>query len=224
MTTMDTTMELDELKQAWQLIGQRLERQESLQWQLLRERKLERVRRGLRPLAWGQGLQALLGIGLVVLGVACWTRNTDIPGLFWAGVLVHAFGVAHVALAGITLGLIGTIDYAAPVLRIQKQMARLRCFYSFNANVCGAPWWVMWVVVVIAFAGLGQVDPAAGTPLWIQLNLALGLVGWLATYAWSWTASRRARQAGRDDGLLEESGAIRRGRALLDEIAEFERG
>lgn len=221
---MDTTMELDELKNAWQALGRQLERQETLQWQLLRERKLEHVRRGLRPLAWGQALQFLLGIGLILLGVACWTRNTDVPGLFWSGLLVHAFGVAHVALAGITLALIGTFDYSAPVLRIQKQMAQLRRVYAINANVCGAPWWVMWLLVVLAFAGLGEVEPAAGTPLWIQLSLALGVAGWLATYALGWFAHRRARRAGREGGLIDESDAIRRGRALLDEIAEFERG
>ncbi len=220
---MDATMELDELKQAWQALGRQLERQEALQRQLLRERKLERVRRGLRPLAWGQALQLLLGIGLIVLGVACWTRNTGVPGLFWAGVLVHAFGVAHVAFAGLTLGLIGTIDYSAPVLRIQKQMARLRCFHGVNAHACGAPWWVMWVLVVVAFAGVGEAKPVAGTPAWIQASLALGVVGWLGTYAWSWIAHRRARAQGGHGGLVDESGAIRRGRALLDEIAAFER-
>jgi hypothetical protein len=49
------------------------------------------------------------------------------------------------------------------------------------------------------------------------------VAGWLGTYALSWLSSRRARRAGREGGLLDESGAIRRGRALLDEIAEFER-
>jgi len=220
---MDTTMELDELKTAWQALGRQLERQEAIQWQLLRERKLERVRHGLRPLVWGQVLQILLGIGLIVLGVACWSRNPDVPGLFWTGVLVHAFGVAHAALAGITLGLVGSIDYSAPVLRIQKQMARLRRFHAVNSNVCGAPWWVMWVLVVVAFAGLGEARPTAGTPLWIQLSLALGIVGWLGTYALAWWARRRARIAGRDGGLVDESLSIRRGRALLDELAEFER-
>ena len=33
---MDTTMELDELKQAWQALGRQLERQEAIQRQLLR--------------------------------------------------------------------------------------------------------------------------------------------------------------------------------------------
>ena len=42
--------------------------------------------------------------------------------------------------------------------------ALLRRFHAINATVCGAPWWVMWVLVVVGFAGLGPVDPAAGTP------------------------------------------------------------
>ena len=217
-------MELDELKAAWQVLGDRLERQEAIQWQLLRDRKLDRVRASVRPLFWGQALQAMLGIGLLVLGVACWGRNTDVPGLFATGIVLHAFGVVTMVMAIITMSLIGTMDYTAPVLKIQKRFALLRRFHAINATVCGAPWWVMWVLVVVAFAGLGPADPAGGTPLWIRLALALGVAGWLATYALAWLVRRRARRAGREGGLVEDSGAIRRGRALLDEIAEFERG
>ena len=213
---MDTTMELDELKHAWQALGRQLERQEAIQWQLLRERKLERVRHGLRPLVWGQVLQMLLGLGLIALGVACWTGNAGVPGLFWSGVLVHAFGVAHVALGGITLGLVGTIDYSAPVLRIQKQMARLRSVYAVNANVCGAPWWVLWVLVVIGFAGLSPTHVAGPTPLWIWISLGIGILGTLATWLWAAKAARKpdSLYARLDDG----TDGIRRSLRLFDEI------
>ncbi|KAF1686521.1 hypothetical protein B1992_08215 [Pseudoxanthomonas broegbernensis] len=218
---MDATMELDELKQAWQVLGQRLERQETIQWQLLRERKLDRLRSGLRPLAWTQALQMLLGIGLIVLGVGCWTGNTGVPGLFWSGLLVHAFGVAHAALAGITLGLLGTIDYAAPVLRIQKQLSRLRGFHVFNAAVCGAPWWIMWLPVVVAFAGFGTRGQPGPTPGWVAISLAIGVAGLLATYALAWRAHRRARS--RNAAGPFDNAGVERARALLGEIAEFER-
>ena len=102
-------MELDELKAAWQVLGDRLERQEAIQWQLLRDRKLDRVRASVRPLFWGQALQAMLGIGLLVLGVACWGRNTDVPGLFATGIVLHAFGVVTMVMAIITMSLIGTM-------------------------------------------------------------------------------------------------------------------
>ena len=213
-------MELDELKAAWQVLGDRLERQEAIQWQLLRDRKLDRVRASVRPLFWGQALQAVLGIGLLVLGVACWGRNTDVPGLFAAGIALHAFGVVTMVMAFITMGLIGTMDYTAPVLKIQKRFALLRRFHALNATVCGAPWWVMWVLVVVGFAGLGAVDPAAGTPAWITCSLLLGIAGFLGTVgALHW---RRARRPPTATGW-EESQGIRRARAQLDEIARFER-
>lgn len=219
---METAMELDELKSAWQALDRRLSRHDGIQLALFKESRLEKARKSLRGLFWGQWLQFLLGIGLIALGVACWTRNTDATGLFATGILVHAFGVLTAACAGITLGLMGSIDYSAPVLKIQKRMGVLMRFYTFNANACGAPWWIMWVLVVVAFAGLGQVNPQAATPAWIWISLALGAVGTLATWAFMWK-SRRSPAA--DDGVCAADGAdgIRRSQRILDEVARFER-
>lgn len=214
-------MELDDLKAAWQTLDTRLSRQHQLQFELLRERKLDTARRGLRGLVVGQWLQLLLGIGLILLGVACWTRNGDVPGLFATGLALHAFGVLTTALAGLTIGLVSMVDYAAPVTTIQRQMGRLQRFYAFNANACGAPWWVMWVLVVVGFAGLGEVDPAAPTPAWIAISFWIGIVGTLATWAWSWRkggCSEADQHENRGDG----GDGIRRGRRLLDELRRFE--
>ena len=219
-------MELDELKQAWQTLGRQLDRQDALQFQLLRDHKLEHVRRSLRPLFWGQLLQMLLGIGLVLLGVACWTRNTDVPALLATGIAVHAFGVAHIALAAITMALAGTIDYTAPVLKIQKQAALLFRFQRFNGHVCGAPWWVMWLVVVVAFAGLGDTDATAPTPTWIVASFWAGMLGLFATWGvsfWSWRKHRRLPPAEVPANQADGCDGIRRARRHLDEIARFER-
>lgn len=217
-------MEPDELKAAWQALDRRMAQQNQINLYLFREGRLEKARRHLRPLFWGQMLQALLGIGLILLGVACWTRNIDVAGLFGAGLLVHAFGVVTVAAAGITLGLMASIDYSAPVLKIQKQMARLLRFYTLNANVCGVPWWVMWVLVVVAFAGLGKVAPLAPTPAWIWISLAAGMAGTLGTWAFLLWKHRSARQAPPGDATCLADGAdgIRRSQRILDEVAEFE--
>lgn len=215
-------MEPDELKTAWQALGQQLERHQHIQWQLLKDSKLDRVRRGLRPLYWGQALQMLLGIGLVVLGIACWSRNVQVPGLFANGILVHAFGVVTLAMAGITMGLISRIDYAAPVLRIQKQFALLRRFYRLNAYLCGATWWIMWLPVTVAFAGLDRHDPAVDTPAWVAWSLGISAGGLLATCFFAYWQDRRQRATGRP-GAIDESDGIRRGRQLLDEVASFER-
>ncbi|MCW5580626.1 MAG: serine/threonine protein kinase [Luteimonas sp.] len=223
---MDTAMELDELKQAWQTLDRHLSRQHELQWQILRDRKLDKVRDHLRPLVWGQRAQMLLGIALTVLGVACWTRNTGIPAMLVSGLLVHAFGVASAVMAGITLALVGTVDYSAPVLKIQKQMARLLHFYRFNANLCGAPWWIMWLPVVVALGGLRPLDPAAGVSWWLAGSAVGGSIGLLGTWAWALWACRRRRGIAPEDeptSLADGADGIRSGRRLLEEIARFER-
>ncbi len=212
-------MELDELKAAWQNLDRRLQQHDAINLQLLKETKLEKARGSLRPLVWGQTLQLLLGIGLIAMGVACWTRNTGVPGLLVTGILVHAFGIATTVAAGITLGLVGKIDYSAPVLKIQKQMSMLLRFYTLNANVCGLPWWFMWVLVVVAFAGLGPVDPQAATPTWIWVSLAIGAV---AGCFHLWWMRWRMRPARTDAYVADGADGIRRGQRLLDEIAQFE--
>ena len=218
---MDTTMELDDFKSAWQALDARLARHDRLQLELLRERRLDQARRNLRPLHVGLLFQGLLGVGLVVLGVACWKRNLDVPGLLAAGIALHAFGVLNIAFAGILTGLATGIDLAAPVLTIQKRLRLLLRLQTLNSNLCGAPWWIMWVVVVVGFAGLSPTPPAAATPTWIWISLSIGVVGTLATWAWA------ARAAGRPDGLHaridDGTGGIRRSLQLLDALEQFER-
>ena len=218
---MDTTMELDDFKSAWQALDARLARHDRLQLELLRERRLDQARRNLRPLHVGLLFQGLLGVGLVVLGVACWKRNLDVPGLLAAGIALHAFGVLNIAFAGILTGLATGIDLAAPVLTIQKRLRLLLRLQTLNSNLCGAPWWIMWVVVVVGFAGLSPTPPAAATPPWIWISLSIGVVGTLATWAWA------ARAAGRPDGLHaridDGTGGIRRSLQLLDDLEQFER-
>ncbi|MCR6662049.1 MAG: hypothetical protein NVV60_02600 [Luteimonas sp.] len=221
-------MELDELKQAWQSLGHKLERSEAIQWQLLRDSKLDKVRRSLRPLYWGQAMQILLGIGLVVLGIACWSRNVDATVLFATGISVHVFGVVNIIMAGITMGLIAGIDYSAPVVAIQRQNARLLRTYLLNGNVCGLSWWIMWLPVTMAFAGLGRVDLSQQAPTYIWSGIAVSALGLAGTWLYyRRLESRAAAGAQSHTTALRKVGdgadGIRRGQRLLDEIASFER-
>lgn len=220
-------MELDELRQAWQTLGQQLERQQDLQWQLLRDRKLGRLRGYLRPLVWGQVLQILLGIGLIVLGVACWSRNSGATTLFAVGIGVHVFGVVNIMLAGITLGRASRIDHAAPVLSIQKQIAQLLQVYLRNSSLCGLAWWIMWLPVTMAFAGLARIDLAMQAPSYVWSGIVISLVGLAGTWLYMRRSGQRGiagAQASTDDYRAGDgSDGIRRGQRLLDELARFER-
>ena len=126
-------MELDELKLAWgdfeRRVNERLAERslfERLEW---RRSQLDRVRRGLSPLVWGQIAQMAFGIVLIVIGVSYWTAHHELPHQLTCGVLIHAYGVLAAVLAGATLGRMRTIDYAAPVVEIQERIERLRRWY-----------------------------------------------------------------------------------------------
>lgn len=214
-------MEMDELKTAWQSLESRIARSDRVQLALLRETRLARVRGHLRPMIRGQLLQFLLGIGLVVLGVACWTGNTGNAGLLASGIAVHAFGVLTAVFAAISITLAATLDDGAPVLRIQKRLGLLMRWQTLNGVLCGAPWAVMWLLVVIAFAGAGGDIAPGPTPAWITWNFWIGIAGTLLAWAWMWRLRGR-----RDDGRDRADGTdgIRRSQRLVDEVAEFERG
>lgn len=216
-----TTMELDDLKSAWQALDRRLQLDNALRLQDLRERRLDKARGNLRPLLFGMALQALLGIGLAVLGVACWRQNLHVPGLLLTGIVLHAAGIAHVAFAGIVGGLATTVDYGAPVLAIQKRLRLLLRVQVLNSNACGLPWWILWVLVVVGFAGLDPQRSTGPTPAWIWISLGCGVIGMLATWAWSARAARRPRamHVRVDDG----ADGIRRNLRMLDDLEGFER-
>ncbi len=217
-------MEMNELKQAWHAMNQRLEQQERMGGGLIRDLRLDKARGHLRPLMWMQVLQAAFGIGLIALGAACWTSNTHVPGLLVSGLLVHAFGLAHVIFAVITVVLIRQIDYAAPVLVIQRRLARLLRVHGLNTVICGWVWWIMWIPVVVAFAGIGGYPADADTPAWIWASLAIGVVGLVGT--WLFQAWRLRRDTGRADNEgpahCDGSDGIRRSQRLLAELADFE--
>lgn len=219
-------MEPDDLRTAWQALEGRMARSDQVQLALLRETRLARAKSQLRPLKVGHWLQLELGLGLIVLGVACWTRNTDVVGLLIAGVAVHAFGVLTVLGATATLVLAVRIDYAAPVLTIQRQLARLLRVYTFNAAACGAPWWIMWLLVVVAFSGLGDMRATDGSSAWIVWSVAIGGLGLAGTWIYAWRRQRAYLLATHESAVNRCDGAdgIRRSQRLLDEIAAFEAG
>ncbi len=156
--------------------------------------------------------------------MACWTRNPAPGGCFIAGILVHAFGVATAASGGIMSGLIGSLDWSAPVLAIQKRLSVMRRFYVLAGVAVGWPWWVMWLPVVLAVAGLDPRNAGASvTPGWVWGSLAVGLAGLLATWLfYRWACSpARPELARRMQASVTGSG-LRRAQGLLDELRAFE--
>jgi hypothetical protein len=219
-------MELDDLKTALQTLDRRLDAQATLNLHVLKEGKLDKLRKGLRPLFWGQVTQILFGGALIVFSASFWTQHSDVPHLLIAGAGMHAYGIMTVIFAGITLGKISRIDYAAPVLEIQKQLAKLRYVYVLNGLCVGLPWWVLWITFMqMFFMSAFGADLYANLRGWVWGSYAVGALGLFATW-WFHRWSRDPRRADVakfvDDGVTGSS--LKRAQRFLEEIAEFERG
>lgn len=221
MTT--STSDLESFKQVWQRLDARLAAQQALAFAAFRDRRLQTLRRRLWPLYGGQILQALFGIAMIVLGVYGWRRNADAPHLVAAGLLVQAYGIAALASAGHTMQRIRELDFAAPVVGLQRQLAGLRAWHVRSGVWLGQAWWFLWMpCVMIAAAALG-VDVWLKAPRVLVLGTAIGVAGVLVTEAaarlsqrprWRWLAVVN------DDAMAGAS--LRRAQAVLDEIARFE--
>lgn len=226
---MDTIMELDELKQAWQTLDRRLQQQNAMQFQLLREKRIDRMKSSLRPLLWGQIIQILFGVWMILIGVDVWTAHRDVPHLFIAGIIVHVYGVATIIAGGIVCGGIAGIDHAAPVLELQRRLARLRKRYLIGGMCVGLPWWVIWVpfIMTLAMSATGiDIYAVANAPSpltnWLNISLAVGVLGLLGTWVfhrWSRHPSRAALGKKLDDGAA--GGSLLKAQAELDSLKAY---
>jgi serine/threonine-protein kinase len=142
---MENIMELDELKATWQALDRKLQQSNAIQLQLFKDGRMKNMRAGLRPLFWGQIVQILFGIATILIGITFWSQHRDVTHLFWNGLILHVYGVITIIAAGMTLGKIRSIDYAAPVLSIQKQLASVRRTYVGSGIVVGYAWWLLWI-------------------------------------------------------------------------------
>ncbi|UHQ24483.1 serine/threonine protein kinase [Lysobacter sp. 5GHs7-4] len=219
-----TTMELDDLKQAWQDLDRKLDRQYSLDLLRFREERGRKMKSGLRPLVWGQALQMLVGVAVLLFGVDVWTEHGDVPHLLAFGLIVHVYGIALIACGGMVQAMIAGVDYAAPVLDIQKQLARLRKFYVRTGMVVGLSWWLFWMPFMAAlFMSLFGADMYRNAPSVFVIGSAIGVAGLLATWwfhRWSRHPSRPRLARAMEDSVTGRS--LRRAQAIADEIARFE--
>ena len=213
-------MELDEMKQTWAAMELRLDGLEALLRRESRDRRTGRARAALRPLFWGQSLQLVVGNVLVVCGALLWATHLHQPDVLVCGLVAHAYGLLLTIFSARNLYLIQRIDYAAPVLEIQRRIAALRAFRvrvetPINAVVVCFMWIpVLWVN--LAMYGIDLWSPGL-----IGWALASGVAGVIAIVVVVWVMRRLGYGHKVDEASAGRS--IVRAQAALDEIARFER-
>jgi hypothetical protein len=233
----ESLREFDEMKGAWQALDRRLEREHALNFARFKQDRMRSVRGTLRPLIAGQLAQAFLGALTFVWSAMFWVEHRATPHLVALGVLGQLYAIALTAFAVVELVAVSQIDYAAPVLAIQKRIAELRARRIRMAPYFVVTGCVMWIpVTIVVFHQLGGAERWADRPemvawsvwaaqpqvlAWLLANLVV--VPALALLLLRWLRDpRRARLAKRvDDELVGRS--VVRAESMLAEIAEFER-
>ncbi len=215
--------ELDDLKSTWQTLNRNLERQHALALHQFRENKLTRFRSGFRLLVTGQIIQIICGALLALLGGSFWVDHLGAAHLIIYGISLHLYGVMMIIFAARDLFLIRQMDYSAPVLVLQKQIAALRAWHLRTGLWFGIAGCFIWIpAMLMIFYGLGA-DVWRHNPDvvgWfvmsgvVCLGVLLGIVFW----------SRRPGKESLASNLEASAGgrSVRRAQALLDEIERFE--
>src|SRR3546814_4323881 len=97
---------------------------------------------------------------------------------------MHVYGIAVIIFGGVMLGRISRIDFSTPVLNLQKQLASVRRQYVIGGMCVGLPWWLLWVpCAMLVFMALFGADFYRNAPAVVWINLGVGVLGLLATWA-----------------------------------------
>ena len=219
-------MELDEMKLAWQALGAKVERNYALSRQLVRTRAIDKLRRSLLPLRVGQSLQIAFGVAVMLWGVLFWSAHMGDWKAMACGIVVQGYGILMVAFAGKLLLMQRGIDYAAPVLEIQRRLAAMRAWrVRVEAPLfvlLGCFIWVPMVLMVLLRdadrVGFDLWRVAPGLTTWLVISGGVTLL--LALLAWA-VLHRFGRTRWLQDNFA--GSAVRRAEAVLADIERFER-
>ena len=221
-------MELDEMKRAWQTFGQQLERQHALQLELLRQDRADRMHRHLRPLVWGQALLIVLGVAIMLWGISFWSTHLGIWQAVACGVFMQLFGTLAFAFPIRLLVMQQGIDYAAPVLEIQRRLAQMRAWrVKVEAPVFAVLGGVVWIPAL--FMWVQYEGDRFGLNPW-QHTMRPGFMVWLLSTVFVsvglvFLARFLVRRLGHGRWLENSlaGGSIVKAEAALAETARFER-
>ncbi len=219
-----SSLELEDLKSAWQTLNHNLERQHHLALHQFREGKLTRVRSSFRMFVFWQTVQLICGLAFAVLGGKFWTTYGEIMHLATYGIAVQAYGVMMVIFAARELSAIAEIDYATPVLQIQKQIAQLRRWHVRSAFWFGVTGCFIWIPLILMAAYACGVDVWTHRPSVVRSYLLIGLVlALLLTGFVLWLRRPGKENLARKVEDDSAGSSIRRAEAMLAEIERFAR-
>ena len=218
-------MELDDLKTTWNRLEQRLSVQETAVDRLVTERAGREVRSQIRPVLLAQIAQLILGVALAGLGAQFWIPRTDVAMHLISGLVTHAYGVALIVASIRVMIRTMSIDFGAPVVSVQKGVARIEQALITHGWILGLPWWLLWIPISVVCLTLGGVDLLSPEMNgWVWQSIVVGVLGMLGTIIGYRTLRQKAdpEMHSRLD-LLVTCASIQSAKSHLAELERFQR-
>src|SRR5690606_15232366 len=176
--TMEQTMELDDLKQAWQSLDRQLQQQKRINLALLTETRMRKAKASLRWLQACSIGQVAVGALVTVFCARFWIAHMHEPALLLSGLVLHAYGVAMVIAGVMEMLLLVRTDYAAQVVTIQRYLNLLRQWRIWTRRWLGLAQWILWVPVsLVMLEYLVGFDLWSHSPATVLGFLAVGATG-----------------------------------------------
>lgn len=219
---MNDDIDIDALRREWRGLQEKLEAQHALGLQLLTENRIDRARARLRPLLAGQVLQMAIGGACTVFFARFWIAHADQPLALASGLLMHAWSVALLLSAAVETLLLVRINYAQPVLTVQRYLGLLQFWRTRRAPLLGLAFWVLWPLLVEVLSK--HFTGADVGVRFLAVNVAVGIAGFAGTLWWFAHLRRHGHRVADAIDADNRGCGIEDARALLADVQRFRAG
>jgi hypothetical protein len=217
-------MELDELKVSWQSLERRMNQVHAQNLALITDAQRSKARWRLAPVFVGALCSVAIGGWLIGVFARFWTAHLDTTSAIVAGVALHAASIGIVITGLVQLFIVARINFAEPVLTIQRYLALLQTWEARTFHWAWLASWLLWPALLVAGAmAVAGVDLWARAPGVVIINVAAGVGGAVLSVMFHRLARRPGGRLGEWMDRLLTNQSVERAQAALAEIKRFER-
>ena len=172
----ENAMEIEEIKELWSQSNRRLEASVRLNTALLAQWNFRKANTSLERLSRGITFELISNVLAIVLLGSFAAAHVHEPRFLIPALVLDAYIIALAAGSGQQLAQIKAVDYDAPVVKIQNDLADLRLWRIRTTlwALLFAP--LMWVpLLIVALRAIFGVDVYVAGATWLVANVLFGL-------------------------------------------------
>ncbi len=218
-------MELTELRELWNQVNEKLDRNWQLNLELIRRTNLDQVKNKIRRLIWINALTLSFYLLWAVLFGIFAVKNWTHPSVAVSGGLLAVWAITICAASIHELELLTTINYAQPIQVLQKKLGHIKLLIIryLRLGIWIFPLYFVFIILMFwIFWGIDIV--ASGDPAWITGNVLVSVLVFLPLSIWAhFKLSPKNADTKWMNALLQGNGSqITDALHLIKEIEEFE--